>query len=42
VTCGYPIATGDGHDFFSRLIDERVPNLAAMINDVVEGFEDPI
>jgi hypothetical protein len=41
VICGCPIATGDGHDF-SRLIDERVLNLAAMIDDVVEGFEDTI
>jgi hypothetical protein len=41
VTCGYPIATGDRHDF-SRLIDEPVPNLAAVIDDLVEGFEDTI
>jgi hypothetical protein len=41
VTCGCPIATGDGHDF-SRLIDEPVPNLAAVIDDLVEGFEDTI
>jgi len=27
---------------FHGLIDERVRNLAAMIDDVVEGFEDTI
>jgi len=27
VTCGCPIAAGDGHDF-PRLIDERVPSVA--------------
>jgi hypothetical protein len=32
VTDDGPIATGDGHDF-PRLIDERVPGVAAMIDD---------
>jgi hypothetical protein len=32
---------GDGHDF-PRLIDERVPGVAAMIDDVVEGFENSV
>jgi hypothetical protein len=32
---------GDGHDF-PRLIDERVPGEAAVIDDIVEGFEDPV
>jgi hypothetical protein len=41
VTDDGPIAAGDGHDF-PRLIDERVPGVAAMIDDVVEGFEDAI
>src|SRR6516164_2557871 len=30
MTCGCPIAAGDGHDF-PRLIDERVPGVAAVI-----------
>jgi hypothetical protein len=41
VTCDYPIAAGDGHDF-PRLIDERVPGVAAVIDDVVEGFENSV
>jgi hypothetical protein len=41
VTCGYPIAARDGHDF-PRLINERVPGLAAVIDDVVEGFENSV
>jgi len=41
VTCGCPIAAGDGHDF-PRLIDERVPGVAAVIDDVVEGFENSV
>jgi hypothetical protein len=28
----------DGH-YFPRLIDERVPNAAAVIDDIVEGLE---
>jgi hypothetical protein len=39
--CGCPIAAGDGHDF-PRLIDERVPGVAAVIDDVVEGFENSV
>jgi hypothetical protein len=41
VTCGCPIAARDGHDF-PRLIDERVPGVAAVIDDVVEGFESSV
>src|SRR5262245_60105659 len=41
VTCGCPIAARDGHDF-PRLIDERVPGVAAVIDDVVEGFENSV
>ena len=41
MTCGCPIAAGDGHDF-PRLIDERVPGVAAMIDYVVEGFENSV
>src|SRR5258708_39910066 len=36
-----PIAAGDGHDF-PRLIDERVPSVAAVIDDIVEGFENSV
>jgi hypothetical protein len=32
---------GDGHDF-PWLIDEGVPGVAAVIDDVVEGFEDAV
>jgi hypothetical protein len=39
VTGDYPIAAGDGHDF-PRLIDERIPDVAAVIDDFVEGFGD--
>src|SRR5262245_55557430 len=41
MTCGCPIAARDGHDF-PRLIDERVPGVAAVIDDVVEGFENSV
>jgi hypothetical protein len=41
VTYGCPIATRDGHDF-PWLLDERVPGVAAVIDDVVEGFENPV
>src|SRR5262249_39520215 len=37
-TYGCPIAARDGHDF-PRLIDKRIPGVAAVIDDVVEGFE---
>ncbi len=36
-----PIAASDGHDV-PRLIDELVPCLAAMVDDVVVGCEDPV
>src|SRR5260370_17080712 len=32
---------GDGHDF-SRLIDEGVPSVAAVIDDIVEGLENSV
>jgi hypothetical protein len=41
VTGDCPIAASDGHDF-PRLIDERVPGVAAVVDDVVEGFEDAV
>ena len=31
----------DGHDL-PRLIDEGVPGIAAVIDDIVEGFEDTV
>jgi hypothetical protein len=34
-------AARDGHDF-PWLIDERVPGVAAVIDDVVEGFENSV
>jgi len=36
-----PFASPDGHDV-PRLIDEFVPSLAAMVDDVVVGCEDPV
>ena len=36
-----PIAVGNGHDL-PRLIDEGVPGVAAVVDDVVEGFEDAV
>jgi hypothetical protein len=41
LTDNRPIAAGDGHDF-PRLIDEGVPGEAAVVDDVVEGFEDSV
>jgi hypothetical protein len=32
---------GDGHDF-PRLIDQGVPGVATVIDDVIEGFEDAV
>ncbi len=36
-----PVATCDGHDF-PGLIDEGVPGIATVINDIVEGLEDSV
>ena len=41
MTYDYPVAACDGHDF-PRLIDKRVPGVAAVVDDVVEGFENPV
>ncbi len=41
VTDDRPFAMGDGHDF-PWLIDECVPSIAAVVDDVVEGFEDAV
>jgi len=38
VTGDCPIEASDGHDF-PRLIDERIPGVAAVIDDFVEEFE---
>jgi hypothetical protein len=36
-----PITQADGHEF-PWPIDELVPGVAAVIDDIVVGFEDPI
>ena len=36
-----PIAAGNGHDF-PGLVDERVPGVAAVIDDIVEGLENSV
>jgi hypothetical protein len=36
-----PIAQADGHDM-PRLIDEPVPGVAAMIEQIIVGLEDPV
>ena len=36
-----PIALTDGHDG-PRLIDEVIPGIAAMVDDVVVGSEDAV
>src|SRR6185295_9885060 len=36
-----PVAVGDRDDL-PRLIDEGVPSVAAVIDDIVERFEDPV
>src|SRR6266516_736403 len=41
VTDDRPIAVSDGHDF-PGLIDDGVPGVAAVIDDVVERFEDAV
>src|SRR3981081_1042606 len=41
MTGGCPIAGSDGHDF-PGLIDERVPRVAAVVDDFVEGFENAV
>ncbi len=35
------MAQSDGHDF-PRLIDELVPSCAAMVDEIVVGFEDAV
>ncbi len=36
-----PLAVSDGHDF-PRLVDEVVPGITAVFNDVVVGCEDAV
>src|SRR4030095_6069781 len=41
VTDYCPIASRDGHDL-PGLVDECVPSVAAVVDDIVEGFENPV
>ncbi len=36
-----PFAGSDRHDF-PRLVDAAVPGVAAMVEDILVGFEDPV
>ncbi len=36
-----PIPGSDGHDF-PGLVDEGVPSIAAVVEDILVGFEDPV
>jgi hypothetical protein len=36
-----PLAQSDGHDF-PRAVDEGIPSIAAVIDDIVIGFEDAV
>ena len=36
-----PLAQPDGHDF-PRTVDEHIPGIAAVIDDIVVGFEDAV
>ena len=36
-----PLAQSDGHDF-PRAFDEHVPGIAAVIDNIVVGFEDAV
>jgi ABC-type glycerol-3-phosphate transport system permease component len=41
LTRNRPVPTSDGHNL-PRLVDERVPRIAAVIYDVVVGAKDPV
>ena len=41
VTDNCPVSTRDRHDF-PGLVNQRVPGRAAVVDDVVEGFEDAV
>jgi hypothetical protein len=36
-----PLAQSDGH-YFPRAVDEGIPGVAAVIDDIVVGFEDAV
>ena len=36
-----PLAQPDGHDL-PRTVEERIPGIAAVIDDIVVGFEDAV
>ena len=36
-----PLPSSDGHDL-PRLVDELVPGIAAVIEDILVGLEDPV
>jgi hypothetical protein len=36
-----PLAQSDGH-YFPRAVDEGIPSVAAVIDDIVVGFEDSV
>ena len=38
VTDNYPVSTRDRHDF-PGLVNQRVPGIAAVVEDIVGGFE---
>jgi len=38
MTDNCPVATRDQHDF-PGLVNQRVPGIAAVVDDIVEGFE---
>jgi hypothetical protein len=39
MTDSCPVATRDRHDF-PRLVNQRVPGVPTVVDDIVEGFED--
>ena len=41
VTDNCPVSTRDRHDF-PGLVNQRVPGIAAVVDDIVEGFEDAV
>ena len=36
-----PLAQADGHDF-PRAVEERIPSVATVIDDIIVGFEDAV
>jgi hypothetical protein len=41
LTHGCPVALSNGHDL-PGLVDQRIPGIAAVVDDIVEGFEDAV